>query len=152
MPKSALPPDFPETAAGTGTDWDNPIQGWIKKSWFAYGPRAKEWWARWREFPFTILALFGKGYSRWETSGGELAVKSVPSPVLLFQPTTVYLSAIQYWCKWSFQIQWPFFVAFHVYLSDVGPNRKMIYVRFGARRDADKVYWFPSLFVGGTWN
>lgn len=156
MPKSALPPGFKDQAAGTNTDWNNSIQKYWRKSWFAYGPRATEWWAKWRELPITVLALFGAGENRWESSGGEFALRAVSRPIFFFKPSFVYLSAIQYWCRWSFQIQWPFFVAFHFYFDKYQDPRtsdgKMIYIRFGARRDADKVYWFPSFFIGMSWN
>ena len=158
MPKSALPDGFAETAAGTGTDWDNSLQRWIKKSWFAYGPRATQWWAKWREIPMPLLAIFGPGFSRWETSGGELALRAPNDTLLFYTRPALVLSVIQYWAKWSFQIQWPFFIAFHCYIDAMpaypakAGDRRVLYFRFGARRDADKVYWFPSFFIGLQWN
>lgn len=177
MPKSALPPWYHEKAAGTGTDWDNPVQGWIKKAWFAYGPRATGW-AKWREFPITLFAVRSEeGTFRIETETYERDSSwadwhNRKSFVLENNIRLVrwpkeeqreivrgYLSAIQYWSKWHIQIQWPFFVAFHYYIGEVPKypekataNNKVFYFRFGARRDADKVYWWPSLFLGLTWN
>ncbi len=159
MPKSALPNGFHETASGTGTDWDNPVQGWIKKSWFAYGPRATEWWARWRAKPKPLFAIKGKGEWRYEQDGVDEDDHGDMSPLtIVTDDGEWYLTCIQYWCKWHFQIQWPLFIAFHYYFDEtpIHPNnyggKRMIYIRFGARRDADKVYWFPSIFVGLTWN
>ena len=176
MPKSALPEWYHEKAKGTGTDWDNPIQGWMRKAWFGYGPRASEWWARWREFPITLLAIRSKqGVFRTETEGWtrDSSRSDYHNRVSLFNQDNIrlvfweekkreivqgYLSAIQYWTKWHVQIQWPFFVAFHYYIDEVprypekGSNKRVVYFRFGARRDADKTYWFPSLFIGLSWN
>ncbi len=135
------------------------------KVWTAFGPRATEWWACWREFPITICAFSGNGYLRWETTDGKKVSIGESQNVLWIMSAhnpdgdRVYLSAINYWCRWSIQLQWPLFFAIHLYFKDPPsfPNkpiddRKMIYFRMGARRDADKVYWFPSLFFGLTFN
>lgn len=168
MPLSALPPWIKDQAEGTTTDWNNSIQKKWKKSWFAYGPRATESWAKWREWPITLFALFGKGPARFEGEGWERDSgfqegarmghlwRFDPAKMKLFRP--VYLSAIQYWAKWHIQIQWPFFIAFHYYIDSVpkypepSANKRVFYFRFGCRRDADKVYWFPSIFIGLTFN
>lgn len=126
------------------------------KPHIAFGPRDVHWYHRWREFPLTLFAVFGNGLSRWESSTGILTIKSPAAMVLLYQPWTLYLSRCQYWCKWHFQLQWPLFVAFHYYFDDV-PNipheadGRMVYFYFGAKRDADKVYWFPAMFFGFGW-
>lgn len=175
MPKSALPPWIKEQSAGTGTDWDNPIQKLWNKAWFAYGPRATGW-AKWREWPVTLFAIRSKeGSFRTETETYERdsARQDYHNRTSFFMEDNIrlvfwndkqreitrgYLSAIQYWSKWHIQVQWPFFVAFHYYIDEVPKvgestaNKRVFYFRFGARRDADKVYWFPSIFVGLTWN
>jgi len=75
--------------------------------------------------------------------------------------TQGYLSRIQYYTRWHIQFQWPFFVAFHFYFKakdvpEYGKPRpetdgKLFYSYFGAHRDADKVYWIPSAYVGLNW-
>lgn len=169
MPKSALPPHLDTPEEWKGTDWDVWYQRWMLhiKHWFAFGPRATEWWACWREFPTTLLALKGDGPYRLESSDGNDEFGDGDDryigllgwkPTYPYKNERVYLSAIQYWCKWHFQIQWPFFIAFHYYIDDVpkpperAGDRRVLYFRFGARRDADRVYWFPSLFIGLSWN
>ena len=151
MPFSALPDHLnpkinPE--AWKGTDDDNFWMRWrIKlKGWFAYGPRATELWAKWREFPIVLTALFGNGESRWEESNGLFAIRSVNKSIFWCYSRTVYLSRIQYWCNWSFQIQWPLFIAFHIKYKG-----KLLYCYLGAARDADKIYWFPAAFLGTVW-
>jgi|SRR6185436_1504339 len=158
MCKSALPERLQHPEAWKGTDDDVWYLRWSLpyKGWNAFGPRDKHWYHRWREMPLTLFAMFGKGDSRWESTASEIRLRSINKTVLFFKPTNVYLSAIQYWCRWSFQIQWPFFIAFHFYFKDTpypaNVTGKMFYFRFGCRRDADIVYWFPSLFIGLTWN
>lgn len=160
MCESALPDGFKKKAAGTNTDWDNGIQKYWNKAWFAYGPRDKHWYHRWREMPIVLFALFGKGDSRWETSGGELKVRSPNVPILWFRPWNFYLSRIQYWCRWHVQLQWPLFFSCHFYwkaksvppyTSDTDTDGKLFYFYIGAHRDADKVYWFPSFYMGFNW-
>ena len=149
---SALPDRLQSAAAWHGTDMDNWFQRWILKNprihgLFAYGPNDKHWYHRWREFPIVLFAFFGGGESRWESSGGELKIRSVNTPIFLAKPNTFYLSRIQYWCDWSIQLQWPLFFAFHFYYG----RKKVFYMYIGAHRDGDRVYWFPSMFVGLTW-
>lgn len=155
MTISAMPPWIKDTSDGTNTDWNNGIQRYWKKSWFAYGPRAIEWWARWREYPRTLFAILGDGFTRFETetyerdSSSDIHVSTDGRWYILnhdFGP--YYLSAIQYNLQWHFQIQWPLFVAGHFKITE----KVIFYFRVGARRDADKVYWFPSFFMGLTWN
>jgi hypothetical protein len=168
MCKDAMPEWIQDQAKGTGTDWDNPIQKYWHKSWFAYGPRSSNKWCKWREYPRTLFAIRSKfGFFRVEGEGWErdssfaagnydrilfnrfLQVERnfLVENCILHKKDPGYLSAIQYWCKWHFQIQWPFFIAFHYKITD----KYIFYFHFGARRDADKVYWFPSLFLGLTW-
>lgn len=157
MPKSALPEGFIQQADGTGTDWDNGIQKYWNKAWFAYGPRATEWWARWRKWPITLFAIRGKGPYRIET---DLDDHKTDDKRVLFwvKPVFCYLSAIQYWTKWHVAIQWPLQIQAHYYIDEVpewpdqAGSKRVFYIRLGARRDADMVYWFPSLFIGLQWN
>lgn len=141
MPLSALPPGFDNSQKGDWNFW--PLK-YIRPSWTAFGPRAKERWAKWREFPIVLFAWFGPGDSRWEESNGLFAVRSTNKPVFFYKPWTLYLSVIQYWCDWSIQLQWPLFFAVHWY----NKNKKVHYFRIGARRNADRFYDFPSAHFG----
>lgn len=181
MPKSALSPRLLEADNWKGTDDDVWYMRWrIKlKYLFAYGPRANEWWAKWREFPKTLFAVKAKdGYFRIETETWERdsSKDCAYDARYLFNENSWhvdnsdphcdvispgYLSRVQYYTRWSFQVQWPFMVAFHWYwkAADVpkwGEPRpdtdgKLVFVYFGAHRDGDKVYWFPSAFAGRVW-
>lgn len=162
MPQSALPEGFKIYAAGTGTDWDNPIQRWWNKGWFAYGPRATQWWAKWREFPKVLFARHDKNGLWWyENTDGSRQWNSfgkTPLPVSGLGRDDGYLSAIQYWTKWHIAIMWPFHFQLSYYIDPVpsypnhAGNARVLYIRFGARRDADKVYWCPDFYVGLQWN
>jgi hypothetical protein len=140
MPLSALPKDFNNTQTG---DWANiwPFK-YITPSWTAFGPRCTEWWAKWRPVPIMLLE------------------RSYPHQPARFETDEfgTYASAIQYWYKWSFQLQWPLFFAAHYYIDPVpaAPMRaggtRVFFVRIGARRNADGFYDFPSAYVGLQWN
>jgi len=147
MPLSALPPGFIDQAAGTGTDWDNWLQRWWKKSWFAYGPRATQWWAKWDSPPKILFKIGGAGTWRYEVD----PMSGKP-----------YLSVIQYYKRWHFAISWPFMIGFHFYFkaADVPQSEfaklgdfldnKLFNTYAGARYDQDGVYWFPAASVGLT--
>ncbi len=151
MPKSALPPhlwdvenNFPDDSQ-FGDTWYGRIYRWFKKTtktWFVFGPRATEWWARWREWPITLIAFFGEGQTRWEND--IIVIKSTNAPIFLYNSVynKFYLSRLQSWVKWHFQVQWPLFLTGHVYIKD-----KMWFAYVGFKRDADKIYWL-SLTVG----
>jgi hypothetical protein len=183
MPKSALSERLLDANNWKGTDDDVWYMRWRigLKYMYAYGPRATEWWAKWREWPKTILAVRSKqGVFRMESETWErdsaiegayeervienenmYMFKDIPELPGVVDVSRAYLSRIQYYTRWHFQIQWPFMVAFHFYFkaADVpewGKPRpdtdgKLFYCYFGAHRDADKVYWFPSAFVGLVW-
>lgn len=182
MPWSALPEwlDSPEKWAGS--DHDTKWTRWILrlKGAMAFGPRATERWARWRQYPRTLLALRSKqGVFRIEAEGWEretaydcvdtsdyyflkdlVATKNYPNFVAI-EPG--YLSRVQKYTRWSLQIQWPFFVAFHWYrrASDVPvygdpvpsgfADGKVVFAYFGAQRNGDKFYMFPAAYVGFNW-
>lgn len=170
MPWSALPEHLnsPEKVEDAFPDDDALMQyGLIgriwrrfqkaSKPWTAFGPRATEWWAKWREIPKVLVAVGDKKKWRLEytdSSLGEGLTKHPKKP----QPTGFYVSTIQYWKKWGLLIQWPLFLAFHFYIDDVPDypnhdgNTRVLFIRIGARRDADRVYWFPSFFIGLRWN
>jgi hypothetical protein len=162
MPWSALPPHIDNPSEWGGTDWDTRYQRWMLKfkGIFAFGPRATEWWAKWRELPIVLFCFKVGGAWRWEASDGSFELQSNGE-----QPSTsTYLSTIQYWSRAHIAVQWPLHLTFHVYWNEKDvpkpferPRkdcsiRHMIFFRFGARRDADRVYWFPAIFFGGNWN
>jgi hypothetical protein len=152
MPWSALPPHLNSPEKWKGTDWDNRWQRWLLKykGWVAFGPRAAEWWARWREWPITLLTLRGKGQFRFEDDCAAWYAHSPGMAIVCWKPNGVYLSRCQRYCRWSVQLQWPLFFAVHWY-----PNKnlkgKPWFAYIGAHRDSDKVYWMPSVFLGRTW-
>lgn len=180
MPKSALSPRLLDADNWKGTDDDVWYMRWrIKlKYLFAYGPRATEWWAKWREFPKTLFALRSKqGVFRVETETWErdsawesawwdtfyfnqeqYAYKDYPDHI---EYSPGYLSRVQYYTRWHIQLQWPLMFAVHFYdhAKDVpvyGQPRpdtdgKLTFFYVGAHRDADKVYWFPSAYIGRNW-
>lgn len=187
MPKSALSPRLLDADNWKGTDDDVWYMRWrIKlKYLYAYGPRATEWWAKWREYPKTLFAICskndifrfeGEGWERDSTFEGQdiehrhiIWNKNVqiytPMGGGLISPfwdiKEAYLSRVQYYTRWSFQIQWPLMIAFHWYwkaadVPEYGKERpdtdgKLVFMYFGAHRDGDKVYWFPSAFAGRVW-
>jgi len=170
VPKDSLPERLQDPDNWKNTDADVWYMRWKipLKGLFAYGPRSSKKWARWREFPKTLFAIRGKGAFRFESEGWErdsdFAASSDMKTIVnknlqitrsflvenyrLYKMDPAYLSAIQYWCKWHFQIQWPVFIAFHYRFN----YKYTLYFRIGARRDADKVYWFPSFYIGLTFN
>lgn len=170
MPWSAVPdhlnPHINPTA-WKGTDQDVWWKRWLipYKGWMAFGPRATEKWARFREVPYTLFARKGKGYYRLESSDGhrEWGVHDITETIWFDsneEVPPIYLSRSQYWTKWHIQLQWPLFVAFHIYwrLRDVPsfPDRPredlsilhMFQFQIGFKRDADKVYWL-TMGAGG---
>jgi hypothetical protein len=180
MPKSALPERLQDPANWAGTDDDIWYMRWriYVKGWFAYGPRATQRWAKWREFPKTLFAVRSKqGIFRVETETWERDSSwdckwdfnwlfnsnlwAYRDKVDLVEYSQGYLSRIQYYTRWSFQIQWPLTIAFHYYFrakdvpvhGQLRPNldKKLFFAYVGVHRDGDKVYWFPSAFVGLTW-
>lgn len=181
MPLSALPEYLRSKENWKGTDDDVWYMRWrINLKWLiAYGPRATESWAKWRMWPKTIFAIRSKiGAFRLETERDERdsAYDAQDHTIFTFnrnwfmpsndrQSVMVpcYLSAIQYWTRWHLAIQWPFHISFHCYFkkNDIprypekpgsSVDNKLFFFRFGSRRDSDRVYWFPSLFVGLSWN
>lgn len=169
MCKEALPEHIDEVREWAGTDHDKSFWKWLiplKIKYLAFGPRDSHKWHKWREWPITLFAAKGDGFWRFENDITDST--SVDSSTLVLRDGREqgqYLSRNQHWCRWSFQLQWPLFVAFHWYFKDeyvgepVGRNSmsgdrfddKLLYFYIGAKRDADKVYWVKSLYLGKNW-
>jgi hypothetical protein len=159
MPKSALPPEMWDLSFWDGTDnaaWYMKIKKRIQYV-FAGGPRVPEGFFRFRELPKTIFAVKGKGYWRTENTNGT-AFLAVPAPKDMSYRH--YMCRVQCWSRWSFLIQWPLFINFHIfwrrktkaypprYQSDFGLH-KLFTFHIGYKRDSDKVYW-PTAYLGGN--
>ena len=146
---SALPDHInsPEEWFGKDDD-DHWWTRWRKKvkGMFAYGPRDKHSWHRWRIAPITLFAIFGYGESRWENNFMHL--RSTNEPIFFYRPPKdgFYLSRVQYWTDWHIQLAWPLFFSCHIRLKRVVWQ---FYV--GAKVDADRVVWFPAIFLGKGW-
>jgi hypothetical protein len=148
MPWSALPEHLNSPEKWGGTDDDKWWMRWRLqiKGWFAYGPRATEKWAKWREWPVCVLFIRGEGAARIENDETDWYSKSRVVFMLDSSLSHWYISRIQKWCNWHIHLQWPLFFTCHFYI-----RTKLIYFYIGASRDADKVYWFPAAFIGTTW-
>jgi hypothetical protein len=156
----ALPDHLKDPAAWKGTDHDTWWMRWfipIKLKYLCFGPRDSHPWHQWREVPITLFSRKGAGDWRLENDRDEIYWNGKDRNLI---PEDYYLSRIQYYTRWHIQIQWPFMIAFHFYFrtKDVMPygertnvDNKLFYCYFGAHRDADKVYWIPSAFVGLCW-
>ena len=147
MPLDALPPNFNNKQTG---DWANvwPFK-YITPSITAFGPRSNHWWAKWRRNPIVLFSTFGSGDSRWEND--MMTIRAQNKTIWWYNPgsdigSAFYLSAIQYWSSWHFQLQWPLFIAFHW-----STKTRVLYFRIGARRNADIFYDCPSAHFG-DWN
>lgn len=149
--KNEIEANFPDDSQYGNTWYGRPwrrFRKWIKPH-TAFSHRDIHWYHRWRKQPITLLALFGKGDSRWENE--IMAIRSVNTPVCLYFPSSnsFYLSRVQYWCDWHVQLQWPLFFSFHFQYGRRNTDGVQFYI--GAKRDADGVFWFPAVFIGRTW-
>ena len=147
--------------------------------WFVYSlfkPLHFHWWylfpiipfpvtKKWRELPITLFSFSGQGILRLENSKGTSEAYHPTGFYFLSKwgmmeessPVESYLSRVQYYCRYHFQFQWPFFIAFHFYpkIEDVRiPNKvsetdgKIWFFYFGWHRDADNIFWGPSAYLG----
>lgn len=149
MPWSALPDHINEPHEWDGKD-DDKLGWWGRfrkahKGWFAFGPRATEWWARWREVPRILYAIRGNGSFRFENTDGtdtfyDDCCNPYPHKGWLTEHN-YYLSRVQLWCDWHIGLQWPLFLHGHF-------RGWQFYIGF--KRDADRVYWLAG-FLGRVW-
>ena len=159
----ALPDHLKSVDAWKNTDHDTRWMRWfipVKLKYLCFGPRDTHPWHRWREWPITVFAISKGNEFRTENDRHDYNILN-HKPLRWVKSTMAYLSRIQYYTRWHFQVQWPFFIAFHFYFNakDVPqygkprPNTdgKLFYFYFGAHRDADKVYWIPSAYIGTNW-
>lgn len=170
MPWDALPQNLSRPHDWDGKDHDKVwYTRWVKyvKGWFAMSYRSRFAWARWRNTPRILFAYFGKGDARLESDrDGETTASNglwywrndISKPEL----GSMYVSRVQYWCRWHLAVQWPLQVTFHIYWRaadvPVWPHRpadlgikKLLFVYGPTHRDADKVYWIFSFYIGGQW-
>ncbi len=145
MPWDALPDHINQPHNWNGKDDDDHwYTRWRKqvKGYFAFGPRSKHWWARFREWPITVFAMRGKGFFRLEDDTVAVPLES-ERLFCWWNPNEdgFYLSRVQYWTKWHIALQWPLFLHGHY-------GQWQGYIGF--KRDADRVYWL-SLYFGRTW-
>lgn len=168
MPWSALPehlntPEkvelaFPDDSQFGTKTWYGRLYKWFQKKskpWTAFGPRATEWWARFREVPKNLIVICPPtGSIRIENDDrGEGIVLSdwiLPG---------WYVSRQQKWKRWSIQVNWPLFIAVHRYdklhYTQVpgvpeDSDGKLWFFYVGFKRDADKVYWL-GIYLGRNW-
>lgn len=147
-PWSALPPHINSPEEWGGKDDDKHFYTkWRKrvKGWFAYGPRATEWWARWREYPVMLFAMRGKGHWRYEDDFGIWAGNPMVRGMFWDDHRRSYLSRCQKLTSWSVQLQWPLFFGCHVTIRG-----QVWQFYIGAKKDTD-CYWFPAIFLGRGW-
>ena len=141
MTWSALPdhlntPEEVEAAFPDDSD-HGPVFRWIKKHtkhWLAFGPRATEWWARFRETPVVLFAFRGRGVWRWEVDGG--LDQYTKFPVFDTWVLKYYMSRQQLWARWHIQLQWPLFFACHWY------NRQRSVLKYPYKQNRDGKLWF----------
>lgn len=156
MPWDALPEHLNSPEKWKGTDNDTWLMRWdlYIKGWFAFGPRAKEWWANWKFPPAEIFKIGGTGTWRYE---------SIPVSPDDNAPYTFVLSRCQYFKRWSFVWVSPFCFTFHIYwrAKDVPLEKdawkndfnitKLFFAYGPIHWDADLIYWILSFYVGGQW-
>lgn len=165
LPDHLNPEKNPDAWKGTDQEvWYK--KGWIKfrLKWLTFGPRATEWWAKFREYPITLIGIRGKGFWRLESTDGSYqeptSIKTIKNIDWAESPNATYLSRIQPWCRYAAYLNWPLFFHFHIFWIekammipvDTNSDRlnilKYFEVSFGFKRDGDKVY-FLTAFVGG---
>lgn len=147
MTWDSLPEHLNTPEKWKGTDNDVWYMRWeiLTKGWWAFSYRSSKWWSKWRKYPITLLKMGGNGPWRYELAENN-----------------EYLSRIQYWKRWHFQISWPFMIAFSCYWKEKDvpkhPNypenlniSKFLYFYGPIHFDADQVFWIMSFFIGGTW-
>lgn len=149
MCREALPKHIDEASEWAGTDHDTWWMRWfipLKLKYCVFGPRDSHKWHKWREWPLCVFFLRGEGYTRLEDDKRDK--RSTKKKLVMEQSSEAkgYVSRIQKWCKWHVQLQWPLFFACHINIKG-----KPLYFYLGAHRDADKVYWIPSAYIGLKW-
>jgi hypothetical protein len=156
---------FPDDSQFKGF-FGNLWKRWNKmtKTWDAWGPRCPKgiafslWppWIlarKWRENPIVLIARKGNGWWRVENDeSGDNFVNDLKDI-----PKGWYLSRNQYWCRWHWQIAWPLFFCFHKYDDTTqvmaagtreNKDNQLTLGYIGAKRDADKVFWYVAAFFG----
>jgi hypothetical protein len=160
---------FPDDSQYKGF-FGNLWKRWNKatKHWDAFGPRSPKGIAfsmwppfilmrKWRETPIVLIARKGVGSWRYEADGKpDVASGMEPDEFIKANPG-YYLSRIQYWSAWHWAIQWPLFFSFHKYNTGAQPipdgtkedrDGQLWMGYIGAKRDADRIFWWIALILG----
>lgn len=161
---------FPDDSQYKGF-FGNLFKRWEKatKHWGAFGPRSPKGLAfchlppfiftrKWREIPAILWAEKMDGYWRFESDGKEDKWSSIddPNDFLKTNPD-YYLSRNQMWCRRHKAILWPLFYSFHAYehSKDIIPvgergdrDGKIWLFYIGAKRDADRIFWWIAAYLG----
>lgn len=159
MPWSALPEHLNSPEKWKGTDNDTPWMRWelLIKGWFAFGPRAREWWACWQFPPRVLFKIGGTGPWRYEN------VQPFGASDESLHPGHVILSRCQYFKRWHLALLWPLQIQFHVYWREkdvpvegtVWKNEfdisRLLFAYGPIHWDADLIYWIFSIYLGGQW-
>lgn len=141
MPWDALPPHINEPHEWDGKDDDDHwYTRWRKqvKGWFAFGPRCRARWARFRNWPITLFCWSSNRIYRVEN---DWATQRWVKGETGWNGLCWYLSRVQYESDWHIGLEWPLFLHGHV-------GNWQFYIGF--KRDADKVYWL-ALYFGRIW-
>lgn len=112
---------------------------------------------KWRDKPFVLVAVCGRGSWRLEKLSGGVA--SAPERFFFFDalPGEYYLSRIQTWSRWHVALIWPLGLQWHFYpnAKDVlgtGLNKDVdgkLWGFYGPEHfDGDWIHWYPSAFFG----
>lgn len=147
---------FPFTVWFTGWSW-----------WYLFPLGVIPVARRWRRVPTVVLAIKGRGAWRMEVAGSAPADAPLTEPTILFFPrletsaasllAPLYLSRIQYWCRWHVALHWPLVITGHWYFKaqDVLPagdrgdrDGKVFSFYRGWHFDADLVYWGDGAGAG----
>lgn len=171
MPWDALPEHLNSPEKWKGTDNDTWYARWTLqiKGWFAMGPRAKEWWAKWSFPPVEVFKIGGAGPWRYEVIPATFGADGQNLLDLKADPLDYgvrVLSRCQYFKRWAFTVSRVWFfplVTLHWYwrAKDVPTGdkpwvndfdiTKLVFMYGPFHWDADIIYWILSFYLGGQW-
>jgi hypothetical protein len=123
---------------------------------------------KWRLMPKTIFAIRGDGRWRFESTDSKSIIPADDNTnrTILFFPdlkingTDYYLSRVQRWTRWHFQLQWPLLYAAHFYFKEANvptstqehdTDGQLLNAYRGWHRDEDEIFWGDGGFAGTGW-